>query len=102
MTSKSWRWSLTWSTKLAKDGRRTKIGTRLARLIKDARLTMTRARPFSARITRPRKTWVGLFLVCGRSATKSFATRSKTLSTQFGDGLQAPTRIDIEPLISNH
>jgi hypothetical protein len=93
MTSRSWKCFLTWSIKLAKDGRWTKIGARLAKPIKDARLTMTRARPFSARITRPqevakpRKTWVGPFLVGGRNVTKSFATRSKTLSTQFGDGL---------------
>jgi hypothetical protein len=81
MTSRSWKWSLTWSAKLAKDGKGTKIGAILARPIKDARLIVTRARPFLAKITRPlevaksRKTWIGPFSVDGRSVTKSFATR---------------------------
>ncbi len=81
MTSRSYKWSLTWSTILAKDGRQTKIGDGVVRPIKDARLTMTRTRPFLARIIRPpkvakpRKTWVGPFSVGGRNVIKSFATK---------------------------
>jgi hypothetical protein len=37
-------------------------------------------------------------LASEKNAARSFVTTLKTLSTKFGDGLQAPTKIDFKPL----
>jgi hypothetical protein len=55
----------------------------------DARPINTRGRPFLVRaigppkVTRPTKTKVGAFSVNDKSATESFVTKSKTLSTNL-------------------
>jgi hypothetical protein len=75
----------------------------IARPPEDARPTKTRGRPFLVRttgppkVTRPTKTKVGPFSINDKSATRSFVTKSKTLSTS----LEMDSKL-LQELISNH
>ncbi len=87
-------WYLPWLVESIEDARLPMKGVgpfsiTTTRPLEVQRLTNIRLWPSSTRVVGPPGAWP--FLAGEKNAVGSFVTTLKTLSTKFGDGLQAPT-----------